>query len=80
MPSGAARVSVWMPTMPPAPGLVLDHDRLAQRFGERGCAVRVIVSTPDPVAFGSTTRTALSPTCASEAAANAKRARRDEPR
>ena len=40
--------------------LVVDDDRLAERLGQRGCAARVIASTPEPVAFGSTRRTVRS--------------------
>ena len=65
MPSGAARVSVWTPTMPPAPGWFSITTGFPSALASAGCAVRVIVSTPDPVAFGRTMRTAFSPTCAS---------------
>jgi hypothetical protein len=57
--------------MPPAPGWFSTTTGLPSALASAGCAVRVIASTPEPVAFGRTMRTGLSPTCATEDAERA---------
>src|SRR3954468_3155232 len=82
VPSGAERASVCSPSTPPAPGWFSTTTDAFSALDSAGCAARVIASTPEPVALGSTSRTTGS-ACANSgrpaavARALARQARRD---
>jgi hypothetical protein len=69
-PSGAERASVCSPMTPPAPVWFSTTTGAPSALANAGCAARVIASTPEPAAFGSTKRTGRS--CWAKAAPAAK--------
>ena len=59
-PSGAERAKACSPTMPPAPAWFSTTTGMFSALASAACAVRVIVSTPEPVALGRMNLTTLS--------------------
>ncbi len=74
LPSGAERASVCSPMTPPAPVWFSTTTGAPNALANAGCAARVMASTPEPAAFGSTKRTGRS--CCAKAAPAVRRAKR----